>query len=392
MQLGMIGLGRMGANMVRRLLRGGHECVVFDRDAEAGEPRWPRKAPSARPRWQDLVARLADAARDLADGAGGRRSTRSIAELLPLLERGRHPDRRRQLVLRRRHPARQGARRKRTSLCRRRHQRRRLGPGARLLHDDRRRRPRRWSASIRSSRRSRRAPATCRRTPGRDKRGGTAEQGYLHCGPQRRRPLRQDGPQRHRVRPHGRLCRRSEHPASTPMPASTTRRRMPRPRRCAIPSTTSTTSTCRDIAEVWRRGSVIASWLLDLTAAALVEDPGARRNSPAACPIPAKAAGPSRRRSTRRAGAGADRGACMSASVRAARPICQNKLLSAMRFEFGGHVEKPAAQVTASMRVAAMSECAPTRWSSSAPPATWPTRRSFRPCRRWSSAAAWTCR
>ena len=41
-------------------------------------------------------------------------------------------------------------------------------------------------------------------------------------------------------------------------------RSTPRPRRCAIPSTISTTSTCRDIAEVWRRGSVIASWLLDL--------------------------------------------------------------------------------------------------------------------------------
>ena len=35
MQLGMIGLGRMGANMVRRLMRGGHECVVFDRSADA---------------------------------------------------------------------------------------------------------------------------------------------------------------------------------------------------------------------------------------------------------------------------------------------------------------------------------------------------------------------
>ena len=35
MQLGMIGLGRMGANMVRRLIRGGHECVVFDMSAAA---------------------------------------------------------------------------------------------------------------------------------------------------------------------------------------------------------------------------------------------------------------------------------------------------------------------------------------------------------------------
>ena len=35
MQIGMIGLGRMGANMVRRLLRGGHQCVVYDRNVEA---------------------------------------------------------------------------------------------------------------------------------------------------------------------------------------------------------------------------------------------------------------------------------------------------------------------------------------------------------------------
>ena len=47
----------------------------------------------------------------------------------------------------------------------------------------------------------------------------------------------------------------------------------PRPPRCASPSTTSTRSTRREVAEVWRRGSVVASWLLDLTAAALVDDP-----------------------------------------------------------------------------------------------------------------------
>ena len=53
-----------------------------------------------------------------------------------------------------------------------------------------------------------------------------------------------------------------------------------------------------DIAELWRRGSVISSWLLDLTAAALVDDPG-WASSPAACPTPAKAAGRSRPPSTR---------------------------------------------------------------------------------------------
>ena len=47
MQLGMIGLGRMGANMVRRLLRGGHECVVFDRSPKAVEELVKEKAVGA---------------------------------------------------------------------------------------------------------------------------------------------------------------------------------------------------------------------------------------------------------------------------------------------------------------------------------------------------------
>ena len=54
-----------------------------------------------------------------------------------------------------------------------------------------------------------------------------------------------------------------------------------------------------EVAEVWRRGSVIGSWLLDLTAAALQESPRPRRSSPAASPTPARAAGRRSRRSTR---------------------------------------------------------------------------------------------
>ena len=111
------------------------------------------------------------------------------------------------------------------------------------------------------------------RTPGREKVSGTAEQGYLHCGP---------NGAGHFVKmvhngieygvmaayaeglggPQGRQCRQ-DRPA----------RSMRKPRRCAIPSTINTISIWPDIAEVWRRGSVIASWLLDLTAAALIQDP-----------------------------------------------------------------------------------------------------------------------
>ena len=109
MQLGMIGLGRMGANMVRRLLKGGHQCVVFDMSAEgggrAGEGEGERRRlaggvrqeRSTKPRavWLMVPAGAVDNA---------------IADLLPHLERRRHPDRRRQFLLRRRHPPRQGAR------------------------------------------------------------------------------------------------------------------------------------------------------------------------------------------------------------------------------------------------------------------------------------------
>jgi 6-phosphogluconate dehydrogenase (decarboxylating) len=69
MQIGMIGLGRMGANMVRRLLRGGHECVVFDMSPKAVDELVQEKA------WAPWTARPGEEAgctpRDLADGPGG---------------------------------------------------------------------------------------------------------------------------------------------------------------------------------------------------------------------------------------------------------------------------------------------------------------------------------
>ena len=54
MQLGMIGLGRMGANMVRRLIKGGHECVVFDRSQDAVKDLVKEKAIGARRHWRTL--------------------------------------------------------------------------------------------------------------------------------------------------------------------------------------------------------------------------------------------------------------------------------------------------------------------------------------------------
>ena len=278
MQLGMIGLGRMGANMVRRLMRGGHECVVFD--VEPGQPsrRWPTRAPSASDSLEEFVAKLQPPRARLDDGARGRRrsddrraraarssaATSSSTAATPTtsttsaapseLQAEGHP------------------------LRRRRHQRRRLGAGARLLPDDRRRDRRGQRISTRSSRRWLRRGDRAPRTPGREKASSTAEDGYLHCGP-RRRALRQDGAQRHRVRPDGGVCGRDEHPASREHRQAEPRRWTPRRRRCATPSTISTISTSPEIAEVWRRGSVVASWLLDLTAAALLEQPELKKFS-----------------------------------------------------------------------------------------------------------------
>ena len=120
-------------------------------------------------------------------------------------------------------------------LRRRRHVGRRLGPRARLLPDDRRRRRRREAARSRSSARSRRPSTRRRARPGRTGDPRPAEHGYLHCGPHRRGPLREDGPQRHRVRAHGRVRRGPEHPPPRQRRQAEARRSTPRPRRCENP-------------------------------------------------------------------------------------------------------------------------------------------------------------
>ena len=137
MQLGMIGLGRMGANMVRRLLKGGHQCVVYDRSANAVAELVKEKAVGAAS-LADLVEKLTSPAAVwlmVPAGRGGRYHCRSA----PHLERGDilidggnsyYVDdiRRAKELASTGHP-----------LCRRGHQRRRVGTGTRLLHDDRRR-------------------------------------------------------------------------------------------------------------------------------------------------------------------------------------------------------------------------------------------------------------
>ena len=181
MQLGMIGLGRMGANLVRRTMAAGHECVVYDPDTAAVDALVGAGAVGAtlgrRPGREDDPA-----ARGVADGPRGHhRRGRRRRRRAPVGRRRDH--RRRQLALRRRHRARRGARAARHRLRRLRNERWRLRPRARLLPDDRRARThvvQRLDPIFRAL-----APGlgAIERTPGRARRPAPEELGYLHCGP-----------------------------------------------------------------------------------------------------------------------------------------------------------------------------------------------------------------
>ena len=224
MQLGMIGLGRMGANMVRRLMKDGHECVVYDHDPKAIAALAAEKATGSsslddfvarlkppRAVWLMVPAAVVDQTLDLLapklakgdaiiDGGNSyyiddiRRAKALSATGIHYVDTGTSG----------------GVWGLERGYC--------LMIGG----------PRpRCSASTRSSRRWRPGRGSVARTPGREKAGGTAEDGYLHCGPSGRRTLRQDGPQRHRVRPHGGVRRGLQHPAPRrrgPAPAHGRRR------------------------------------------------------------------------------------------------------------------------------------------------------------------------
>ena len=131
-----------------------------------------------------------------------------------------------------------------------------------------------------------------------------------------------------------------------------------------------------DVAEVWRRGSVIASWLLDLTASALAADP-------ALAQFAGRVSDSGEGRWTIKAAI--DEGVPVPVLTTAlyerfasrGEADYQDKLLSAMRFGFGGHLGK-----TREVRKGHERHPIPTPWSFSAPPAIWPTRKSSRRCRR----------
>jgi 6-phosphogluconate dehydrogenase len=335
MQLGMIGLGRMGANMVRRLLRGGHQCVVFDRSPKAVEDLAKEKATPASS-LKEFISKL-DKPRAVWLMVPAAVVDQSIAELMALLEPGD--------VI--------------------------IDGGNSYYVDDIRRAKELASKEIQyvdvgtsggvwglergycmmiggpDEAVGRLDPifktlspglGEIPRTPGRERLGGTAELGYLHCG--------QNGAGHfvkmvHNGIEYGIMAAYAEglgvlHCANIgqrqhEIDAETTPLRDPEHYQYDI--------NLPDIAEVWRRGSVIASWLLDLTANALAKDASladfAGRVSDSgegrwtikaaideAVPVPVLTTALYQRFSSR------------------GEADYQDKLLSAMRFQFGGHIEK----------------------------------------------------
>ena len=131
--------------------------------------------------------------------------------------------------------------------------------------------------------------------------------------------------------------------------------------------------TSRDIAEVWRRGSVIGSWLLDLTAAALKREPRPQRVHGPRVRLGRRSLDAQGGHRRGRAGAGLDTALTQRFASRGEEDFA-NKVLSAMRYQFGGHEREALDGATPLRRMP---------WSSSARPEISRTRRSSRRCRRW---------
>jgi 6-phosphogluconate dehydrogenase len=336
MQLGMIGLGRMGANMVRRLMRAGHQCVVYDLYPETVQGL-AKEGAVGTSSLDDFVAKLTKprAAWIMVPAAA---VDQTLADLSPRMEKDDTiidggnsyyiDDIRRAKALRAKgiHYVDVG-----TSggvwglergFC---HM---IGGENEVVQ--------RLDPIFASL-----APSISEapRTPGREKvKGSTAEHGYLHCGPNGAGHFVK---MVHNGIEYGIMAAYAEglnilHKANVGKSQQTTDAETTPLRE---PEHYQYDFNLTDVAEVWRRGSVVASWLLDLTAAALIDDPTlakyAGRVSDSGegrwtihaavdegVPSPVLSAALYERFSSRGEADFAD------------------KLLSAMRYEFGGHLEK----------------------------------------------------
>ena len=340
MQLGMLGLGRMGANMVRRLVAHGHECVAFDRSADAVAELAKENGVMGASSLEDFVKKLAKPrAVWMMIPAGVVEQT--IATIAPLLEtddilidggNSYYIDD----IRRAKELATKGIRYVDVGTSggvwglERGYCMMIGGPDGAVEHLD---------PIFKTI-----APGIgdVARTPGREKVGGTAEQGYLHCGPSGGGHFVK---MVHNGIEYGMMAAYAEGlgvlkganigKGTAEIDAETTPLRDPEHYQYDFNLT--------DVTEVWRRGSVIASWLLDLTAAALLTDPEMSK-------FGGRVSDSGEGRWTIKAGI--DEGVPTPVLTTAlyerfssrGNDDFSNKLLSAMRYEFGGHLEKPAAK------------------------------------------------
>lgn len=335
MQFGMIGLGRMGANMVRRLMKAGHELVVFDRSAEAVAA---------------LVQEGATGSASLAEFVGALQAPRAfcimvpaafvdatIADLLPLLSAGDtvidggnshyHDDiaRSKAFAPRGLHYVDMGTSGGIWGLER----------GYCLMIGGETEVVQRLDPIFRAL-----APGMgdIPRTPGREGAASTAEQGYLHCGPAGAGhfvKMIHNGIEYGLMAAYGEGLNILKHAnigkASHEKDAETTPLRNPEHYQYDF--------NIGEITELWRRGSVVASWLLDLTAQSFVKNPDLANFS-------GRVSDSGEGRWT--VAAANDEGVpahVLTASLferfaSRGQDDFQNRVLSAMRFGFGGHVEK----------------------------------------------------
>jgi 6-phosphogluconate dehydrogenase len=337
MQLGMIGLGRMGANMVRRLLKGGHQCAVFDKSAKAvaelvkekavgaaSLPEFVKSLTEPRAIWLMVPVGVVD---------------KTIADLLPHLERGDmlidggnsyYIDdirRAKELAPKGIHYVDVGTsggvwglERGYCMMI--------GGDTDAVKHLD----P--IFATLAPGR------GEIPRTAGREEAGGTSEQGYLHCGPSGAGHFVK---MVHNGIEYGVMAAYAEGLAVLKaanigkkpgvIDAETTPLRDPEHYQYDL--------HLPDIAEVWRRGSVIASWLLDLTATALIQDPALSQ-------FAGRVSDSGEGRWTIKAAIDEGIPAHVLSSALYERFSSRgeadfaDRLLSAMRYEFGGHLEKSA--------------------------------------------------
>ncbi|HKT48185.1 MAG TPA: decarboxylating 6-phosphogluconate dehydrogenase [Candidatus Acidoferrales bacterium] len=339
MQLGMIGLGRMGANMVRRLQKGGHRCVVFDHTAAhvsqlASEGAtgatslddFVKKLEKPRAVWLMVPAAVVDGSlRELAsrleagdtiiDGGNSyyiddiRRAKELSAKGIHYVDVGTSGG---VWGLERGYCQMIGGE---TAVVKR------LDPIFKTLA------PGRGEIS---------------RTPGREKVDGTAEEGYLHCGPSGAGhfvKMVHNGIEYGLMAAYAEGLNILKHANvgkdHHEVDAETTPLRNPEHYQYDF--------NLADVAEVWRRGSVVASWLLDLTAISLLQEPTLEKFS------------------GRVSDSGEGRWTILAAIESGApAPVLSealyerfesrgegdfaSKILSAMRFQFGGHIEKKAAK------------------------------------------------